>query len=86
MKTYFGGLSLLVLAMTLSPVTVSAEVPTPAAQGDFDGRHYEIIAANNISWTTANAAAGVQQRIRVSMDTSRRLPQRPKTCSLNRCG
>jgi len=58
MKTYFGGLSLLVLAMTLSPVTVSAEVPTPAAQGDFDGRHYEIIAANNISWTTANAAAG----------------------------
>jgi len=58
MRKYFGSLSLLLLAVTLLPVTVSAQGPTLAAQGDFDGRRYEIIADNGVDWITANAAAG----------------------------
>ncbi len=48
------------VAIAFLPLSAFASSSTPAtlaAAGDFDGRHYEIIAASTIDWNTANDAA-----------------------------
>ena len=60
MKIYSGILSVAVLAIAILPLTASAtdsSTPMPVAEGDFDGRHYEIYADAGVDWQTANTAA-----------------------------
>ena len=69
MKIYSGILSGVALAIAILPLTASAtytSTPTLVAEGDFDGRHYEIYAYAGVSWHTANAAANAAIHIDVN--------------------
>jgi len=58
MKKYLGSLSFAVLAIaSLSSNAFAGPPPTIAAEGDFDGRHYQVIADYRISWPKARKAA-----------------------------
>lgn len=58
MTTRFLSQASMLLAIALLPMTATATAPTLKAEGDFEGRHYQVYAAKGISWTTAEAAAG----------------------------
>lgn len=60
MKPFSRCKSVSILIISLLPVSVFATVsssPVLVADGDFDGRHYKVFAADGISWADANAAA-----------------------------
>ncbi len=57
MNAHFSSWSPAVLFLTILPMTALATTPTLVSSGDFDGRHYEVYAADGITWHDANAAA-----------------------------
>tara|TARA_R110002096_G_scaffold128768_2_gene277103 strand:- start:6145 stop:7611 length:1467 start_codon:yes stop_codon:yes gene_type:complete len=60
MKLFSRCKSVLILFVSFLPMSVFATTissPVLVADGDFDGRHYEVYAADGISWADANAAA-----------------------------
>ena len=63
MNMHSGSKCLAVVMIALLPLSVFATTPPPptapelVAEGDFDGRHYEVYAAHKITWNDANDAA-----------------------------
>lgn len=52
--------------LSLGALAQTTTAPVPVAEGDFDGRHYEVYAAHQITWNDANALANASTYLGIS--------------------